>query len=481
MSSMASGYVRWSTTTYWIDETAIHHHTGLLRERDTKVPLERVEGFDVHQGPLQRAFGVFAVDVQTGAAKKGGEIALPALTPAAVDELRAFRVPVEPAEGTAGRSEGGWSGRELAVAALTAGTARHRAARRRRPRAGGPAGRRGGEAGRHALPPSLRDRRRRSIVLGLLVLAWLLSTLGSVVAFGGFTIVREQERIRSGAASCRATRRRCRSAGYGPCASSKACAAAVRAVRADRRGHGLCRRGDRRPDDVPAGAGERGARVPGGVPARAGRRRGRRCRGRRRGRHAGTSCCPCCSASRSPSGRGCRRRVRHRGTAADDAVRVGTLAAAGWRLEGGRLAVRELRIARVTVLAPARLRESHTYTQNLFQRRAGPRRPVRRVRQEHHGAHPPPRGGGCARGVLEQPVAHGRVAELEAGRDRARREPERPVQGAGGDRGQRARDRADVSVLPRGRSASARSSRSRIGTRCAAVDLRVSWRRSGSM
>src|SRR5690348_8618413 len=82
-----SGYVRWSTTTYWIDETAIHHHTGLLRERDTKVPLERVEGFDVHQGPLQRAFGVFAVDVQTGAAKKGGEIALPALTAEAVDEL----------------------------------------------------------------------------------------------------------------------------------------------------------------------------------------------------------------------------------------------------------------------------------------------------------------------------------------------------------------------------------------------------------
>ena len=32
--------------------------------------------------------------------------------------------------------------------------------------------------------------------------------------------------------------------------------------------------------------------------------------------------------------------------------------------------MRALRIARVTVLAPARLRESHTYTQNLFQRRA---------------------------------------------------------------------------------------------------------------
>src|SRR3954468_23383589 len=64
--SGAAGYVRWSTTTYWIDTAAIHHHTGLLRERDTKVPLERVEALDVHQGPLQRTFGVIAVDVQTG-------------------------------------------------------------------------------------------------------------------------------------------------------------------------------------------------------------------------------------------------------------------------------------------------------------------------------------------------------------------------------------------------------------------------------
>ena len=39
-------------------------------------------------GPLQRAFGVFSVDIQTGAGKKGGEISLPALTPAAVEELR---------------------------------------------------------------------------------------------------------------------------------------------------------------------------------------------------------------------------------------------------------------------------------------------------------------------------------------------------------------------------------------------------------
>ena len=44
--------------------------------------------------------------------------------------------------------------------------------------------------------------------------------------------------------------------------------------------------------------------------------------------------------------------------------------AAAWRLADGRLAVRSMRLARTTVLAPARFRESHTLAQNLFQRRA---------------------------------------------------------------------------------------------------------------
>jgi putative membrane protein len=43
---------------------------------------------------------------------------------------------------------------------------------------------------------------------------------------------------------------------------------------------------------------------------------------------------------------------------------------AGWHLRDGRLAVRSLRVARTTVLAPSRLRESHAVAQNVFQRRA---------------------------------------------------------------------------------------------------------------
>ena len=44
--------------------------------------------------------------------------------------------------------------------------------------------------------------------------------------------------------------------------------------------------------------------------------------------------------------------------------------AAAWRLEDGRLAIRSMLLARTTVLAPARNRESHTLVQNLLQRRA---------------------------------------------------------------------------------------------------------------
>ncbi len=53
--------------------------------------------------------------------------------------------------------------------------------------------RRGREA-EHLIPHSVTAI--GLIVLGLIVLAWALSTLGSVVAFGGFTITRDDDRLR---------------------------------------------------------------------------------------------------------------------------------------------------------------------------------------------------------------------------------------------------------------------------------------------
>ena len=74
-----SGAIRYQTTSYYIGAEAIHHLTGALSKKVTDIRLDRIQAIDVHQGPLQRAFGVFSVDIQTGAGKKGGEISLPAL------------------------------------------------------------------------------------------------------------------------------------------------------------------------------------------------------------------------------------------------------------------------------------------------------------------------------------------------------------------------------------------------------------------
>ena len=195
--ALVAGVLRWQTTRYTVGPEAIHHHTGLLSTKDTDIRLDRIQAIDVQQGPLQRLFGVFAVDVQTGAGVKGGEISLPAVTPGAVAELRAAR----PDAASAPEHEPALptrriSGRELAVAALTAGQLGILLPIL----AGGfqvleqlfdP------ERGREAvrwLPHSVT-----AIVLGaaaLLALAWLLSAAGAIVTFGGFTLVRDGERLR---------------------------------------------------------------------------------------------------------------------------------------------------------------------------------------------------------------------------------------------------------------------------------------------
>ena len=120
--AVIAGVIRYRSTSYVIDDEAIHHHTGLLSTKDTDVRLDRIQAIDVHQGPLQRAFGVFAVDVQTGAGAKGGEISLPALVPEAVAELRALRpgAAVEREEAP-DRPSRRITPRELTIAALTAG------------------------------------------------------------------------------------------------------------------------------------------------------------------------------------------------------------------------------------------------------------------------------------------------------------------------------------------------------------------------
>ena len=236
---------------WWIDETAVHHHTGLLRKSDTKVPLERIEGLDVHQGPLQRAFGVFALDVQTGAGKKGGEIALPALTPAAVEELRAARGPAARSPSTPSR----WSAvradcRGASWRSRRSPPASSACCCRCSPSLGQVVSQVGEEEQARtpfAVPPALGDRgradRRRAAAGGLAALDPRV----------GDRVRRLHDRARRGAdphparahrpqRGDGAGRPRARRAG-----GRRPAAATVRAVRADRRGHRLRRARPARP------------------------------------------------------------------------------------------------------------------------------------------------------------------------------------------------------------------------------------------
>ena len=65
--------------------------------------------------------------------------------------------------------------------------------------------------------------------------------------------------------------------------------------------------------------------------------------------------------------------------------------AAGWRLDGGRLAIRSLRLARTTVLAPARYREWHEVEPDPAPAARPAGRRLRRVRQADRRPRAPPR------------------------------------------------------------------------------------------
>lgn len=392
--SVVVGYVRWSTTEYWIAQAGISHHTGLFSKKDTNVPFDRIQALDVQQGVLQRWFGVQRVDVQTGAGGKGGEISLPALLPDAVAELRALRPSAAVAVETEGVSRT-LSGRELAIAAFTAGqlgivlpvlAVLGQAA-------GQVAEEEGGQNAVQLIPDTVGGW----VIIGvaLLVLAWALSTLGAFVAFAGFTVTRTEDRLR--------IRR-------GLLQRSEATVPLhrVRAVRVIegvfRRPFGLCSLAVEvtgyaqeasaaralfplvRVRDVPAFLeeilpefGEGGEGSPGGLAFAVG---------------DSLALAPAGSGGpfrlERPPARAARRYIAPAVLAALVLTAAGWIwvgpwalvalaiapygwarwRAAGWHFADGRLAVRSLRIARTTVLAPARFRESHTWAQNVFQRRA---------------------------------------------------------------------------------------------------------------
>jgi putative membrane protein len=369
------GSIRYQSTRYFIGPEAIHYVTGALSKKVTDIRLDRIQAIDVHQGVLQRAFGVFSVDVQTGAGKKGGEISLPALTPDAVEELRAAR-PGAAASGPDVDAPAGptrrLAGRELAFAALTAGqlgivvpvlAAGFQILQETFDE------RRGEEAVR-ALPHSTMVI--VLVIAGIVVLAWVLSTIGAVIAFGGFTVSREGDRLRIRRGVIQRSEatvpvRRVRAVRvvegvfrrpFGLAALTVEVTGYADEASAARTLFPLVRVRDVRPfleEFLPELADDPHGLAP--PPPRAARR-----------------------YLTLPVLVGALVTIAAWFLVGPPALVALVLAgaygharwrAAAWRLADGRLAVRSMRLARTTVLDPALFRESQTLAQNLLQRRAG--------------------------------------------------------------------------------------------------------------
>jgi putative membrane protein len=189
-----AGWVRWNNTFYEVEGGSLRFRSGILSPDETAIPLGRIGALDSTQGPIQRLFGVRQLHVQTAGGGSEGEIVLRAVSDDAAHELRsAARLP-DPVR----RDLPEWrlQPRALVATALTA------------PQfgvvlpllAGGAAlfddvildGPGQGLLNR---PPD-RPGEIALIVAALAGGAWLLSFAGALIAFAGFTVARDGDRLR---------------------------------------------------------------------------------------------------------------------------------------------------------------------------------------------------------------------------------------------------------------------------------------------
>ena len=199
--SVIIGYARWSTTRYWVADGALYFRSGVFSPDTQVVPIVRIAAVDEVQGPVQRLFGVVALDVQTAGGGSGGEIRLTAVSREEAAALRAALGHPAASQEEASEGAGEWaewrlSRRELVLAAVTGPQLGILA-----PVAGAVAAfgqqvfgqDEAGEVVRR-LPGTVHGW----VLLGAAIaaIALLVSLAGAVVAFSGFVVRREPERLR---------------------------------------------------------------------------------------------------------------------------------------------------------------------------------------------------------------------------------------------------------------------------------------------
>lgn len=194
------GYVRWATTVYSLDEDAVSIRRGLLNRKQSAVPVERISSIDTVQNPVHRLFGVIELQVQAAGGGQEPEIRLEALSAQAADEVRAHartpgaaqearpERPVPPPLRRLSRSR-------LLAAALTSGqvTVILPVLVALSQSLDDLVGTDDGALGGQLVPDSVE-----AALIGLAILllaAWLLAIAGTIVAFAGFTVSREDDRL----------------------------------------------------------------------------------------------------------------------------------------------------------------------------------------------------------------------------------------------------------------------------------------------
>jgi putative membrane protein len=192
--ALVAGYVRWSHTTYWVSGQALHFRTGVLSPDDTSIPLGRIQAIDAIQGPIQRLFGVQALHVQTAGGGSEGEIVLRAVTDDDARQLRAAAGLPDPV--ALDLPEWRLRAGPLLVAALTA------------PQLGvllplvgalaaGADNLLSNDSGERLLDELPHDAAGIALLAAAAAAATLIvSVLGGIVAFAGFTLVRDDDRLR---------------------------------------------------------------------------------------------------------------------------------------------------------------------------------------------------------------------------------------------------------------------------------------------
>ena len=95
-SSLLS-WITWRHKAYWLDDVALHYRSGVFTPDEKVVPRVRVQGVDTVTGPVQRLFGVVELRVQVPGASDADEIVLSAVTHEEAARLRRMLGQPEPA------------------------------------------------------------------------------------------------------------------------------------------------------------------------------------------------------------------------------------------------------------------------------------------------------------------------------------------------------------------------------------------------